>query len=183
MKRFRTAFFGFRMLTPVLLLFLFTLTGWTTTVIKMDLPALVQESDSVVQGRVEEVYARWDVQLKTIFTYASVRVDDPLKGEPHQSVLIRQLGGKAGAMNMSIAGMPRFVRGEEVIVFLKSNPEGTYHVVGLGQGKYEIVNDFAAMNVSGVGLADRKTGKVVVDTIMSKEPLETFKSQIRRLAR
>ena len=86
-------------------------------------------------------------------------------------------------MNMSIAGMPRFVRGEEVIVFLKSNPEGTYHVVGLGQGKYEIVNDFAAMNVSGVGLADRKTGKVVVDTIMSKEPLETFKSQIRRLAR
>ena len=32
-------------------------------------------------------------------------------------------------------------------------------------------------------LADRKTGKVVVDTIMSKEPLETFKSQIRRLAR
>src|SRR5206468_6189027 len=108
MKRFRTAFFGFRMLTPVLLLFLFTLTGWTTTVIRMDLPALVEESDSIVQGQVEGVDSRWDEQNRTIFTYISIKVREPLKANPGPTVVIRQLGGKVGTMHLSVMGMPVF---------------------------------------------------------------------------
>ncbi len=160
---------------------LLAVTGWATTVVRMDLPALVQESDNILQGRVELVYAQWDDQKRTIFTYVSIRVYDPLKGEQRQNVLIRQLGGRVGAMNLSIAGMPAFESGEEVIVFLKSNPEGTYHVVGLGQGKYEIVSGLAVANVSGLELVDRKTGQMIEGGVVTKEPLETFKSRIRRL--
>jgi hypothetical protein len=182
MKLFRISFFGFRIWGAVLGVLLFTLTGWTTIVIKMDLTALVQQSDTILQGRVEQVYAQWNEPMKTIFTDVSVRVEDTLKGEARRSVSIRQLGGKVGAMNMSIAGMPKFTSGEDVILFLKGNGEGTHHVVGLSQGKFEIVNDFAVADVSGVGLVDSKTGQVIEGVVVAKESLETFKSRIRRLA-
>lgn len=166
----------------IAVLLLISESGWTTTVLKMDLPALVQESDSIVQGQVERVEAQWDEQRKTIFTYISVRVLEQLKGEPGQVVLIRQIGGKVGAMNLSILGMPAFRSGEEVILFLKRNTEATYHVVGLSQGKYAIGSDFAVANVSGIELVDRKTGQVI-EGVISREPLESFKSRIRQLVR
>ena len=124
-----------RLYATIVVVILLVVPAWATTVIRMDLQTLVQESDSIVQGRVEHVDAQWDDQKKTIFTYVFVRVHDPLKGDFRPTVLIRQLGGKVGDMNLSIIGMPAFRSGEEVIVFLKSNPiEATYHVVGLTQG-------------------------------------------------
>ena len=153
-----------------------------TTVVKMDLPALVGESDTIVQGRVAQEYSQWDAQMKLVFTYVNIQVDDPLKGARRQNVVIRQLGGRVGGLNMSVAGMPKFNVGNEVIVFLKSNPEGTYQVVGLNQGKYDIVNDFAVANISGVEVFDSKTRQVSGGAVVNKQPLETFKSQIRRMA-
>jgi hypothetical protein len=168
--------------TLVAVLFL-GIPGWTTTVVRMDLQALVQESDSIVQGRIERVDAQWDDQKKTIFTYIFIRVHDPLKGEFRPNVLIRQLGGKVGDMNLSIIGMPVFRSGEEVIVFLKSNPtEATYHVVGLTQGKYEVKTDFAVANALGIELLDRKTGQIEGGAF-TREPLETFKSRIRSMVK
>jgi hypothetical protein len=167
----------------VAVLLLLNLTGWATTVVRMDLPSLVQESDSIVQGQVESVVAQWDEQKKTIFTYVSIRVREPLKGEPGQTVLIRQIGGKVGAMNLSILGMPSFRTGEEVILFLKHNPEASYHVVGLSQGKYEIASDSAIANTSGIELVDKKTGQMIEGGAVNSEPLEIFKSRIRRLVK
>lgn len=153
-----------------------------TTVVKMDLPALVGESDTIVQARVTQEYSQWDAQMKLVFTYVNIQVEDPLKGDGRRNVVIRQLGGRVGAMNMSVVGMPKFNVGDEVIVFLKNNPEGTYHVVGLSQGKYDIVNDFAVADTSGVGVFDRKTQRLIDGALINKEPLESFKSQIRRMA-
>ncbi len=176
MKTFQTS-------TALLVFFLFHLTGWATTVIRMDLPALVQESDSVVQGQIERVDARWDDQTKLIFSYISVRVYEPFKGGPASTVLIRQIGGKVGPINLSVLGMPTFQIGEQVILFLKRNPELTYHVVGLSQGKYEIADGFAIANASGISLADRSTGEVAEGGPVGREPLETFKAKIRSLVK
>jgi hypothetical protein len=183
MRKFRIAACGLRICALALCTLLISSTASATTIVKLDLPQLVRESDSIVQGRIDNVYSQWDAQLKVIFTYVSVHIDDPLKGQPRQSVLIRQLGGKVGALNMSIPGMPRFNNGDEVIVFLKGNPEGTYHVVGLNQGKYEVIDDFAISNVSGVSLVDVKTRQVIDGPLINREPLESLKSRIRELAR
>jgi len=172
-----------RLYATIVVVILLVVPAWATTVIRMDLQTLVQESDSIVQGRVEHVDAQWDDQKKTIFTYVFVRVHDPLKGDFRPTVLIRQLGGKVGDMNLSIIGMPAFRSGEEVIVFLKSNPiEATYHVVGLTQGKYEVADDFAVANASGIELMDRKTGQIEAG-LFTKQPLETFKSRIRSMVK
>jgi len=170
---------------PILLacLLLVTASSFATTVRKMDLPALVKTSESIVQGRVDQVYSQWDAERKLAFTYVSVTVDDPLKGDRRRTVLIRQLGGKVGSLTMSVAGTPRFSVGDQVIVFLKNSNDGAFNVVGLNQGKYDIVEDFAVANVSGLTLIDPKTGQLSDAGFVEKAPLEAFKARIRELAR
>jgi hypothetical protein len=64
---------------------------FATTVKKMDLPELVSVSDSIVQGTVESVEARWED--KSIYTYTSIRVDEGMKGAPRRALMVRQPGG------------------------------------------------------------------------------------------
>ena len=152
-----------------------------TTVMRMELPALVKASDSIVQGHGEAIETRFESD-KMVYTYISVGVDDPLKGERRRSLLVRQMGGKIGAMTMWIAGAPQFKEGDQVIVFLRNRRDGTFDVVGLNQGKYDIVDDFAVANVSGVSIMDPKTGTISDEGFVDKAPLAAFKAKIRELA-
>ena len=152
-----------------------------TTVQKMELPELVSISDNIVQGRVESVEARYEDKM--VYTYISVIVDDPLKGDRRRTVLLRQLGGRIGAKAVRIAGMPEFRTGDEVIVFLRNRQDGTFDVVGLNQGKYDIVDSVAVANVSGVSVLDPKTGQMSEGGFINKAPLEAFKAKIRELVR
>jgi hypothetical protein len=154
---------------------------FASTVQKMELPELVKASDSIVHGHVESVQARMEGRM--VYTYTSVVVDDPLKGDRRQNVLLKHPGGSIGAMRMFVAGMPQFKAGDQVIVFLKNRQDGTYDVIGLNQGKYDVVNDFAVANVSGVSILDPKTGVMSDAGFVDRAPLETFKAKIRELAR
>jgi hypothetical protein len=152
-----------------------------TTIKKMDLPELVSLSDSIVQGTVESVEARWED--KSIYTYTSIRVDEGMKGAPRRAFLVRQPGGKIGALNLNAPGTPQFRQGDQVIVFLRDRKDGTFDVVGLEQGKYEIQNNFAVTNISGLTLADPKTGQLLEAGPADRKPLDTLKTKIRELAR
>src|SRR5947207_14914 len=112
-----------------------------TTVQKMELPELVSIADNIVQGRVEAVESRYE--QNRIYTYVSVNVDEPIKGARRQTVLLRQLGGRVGDRMLWVAGMPQYKTADQVILFLKTRQDGTFDVIGLNQGKYDIVNDFA----------------------------------------
>jgi hypothetical protein len=152
-----------------------------TTVEKMELPQLVSASDSIVQGRVDSVEARYEANR--IYTYVSVTIDDPLKGERRRTVLLRQIGGTIGAKRTWVAGMPQFNIGDQVILFLRDRHDGTFDVTGLNQGKYDIVNDFAVANVTGLAILDSRTGRISEAGFVEKAPLESFKARIRELVR
>jgi hypothetical protein len=152
-----------------------------STVQRMELAQLVSAADNIVQGRVESVEARYEDRM--IYTYVSVAIDDPIKGERRRTVLLRQMGGTIGAKTVSIAGMPQFKAGDQVIVFLKDRQNGTFDVVGLNQGKYDIADDYAVAHVSGVTVLDSKTGRMSDAGFIDKAPLETFKAKIRELMR
>jgi len=173
----------FQITAAITVIVLFSISGWTTIVVKLDLPELVEQSDTIIQGQVQQNESRWDNQKKLIFTDVWVRVNDVLKGTPQTNVTVRHLGGTVGSINMAASGMPVFRNGEDVILFLKRNPETTYHVVGMAQGKYEITNEFAAVNAFGIGLQDKKSGQVIEGGTVSREPVEIFKSRIRRLVK
>ena len=61
--------------------FLLTMPVLGSVVLQMDLDRLVEDSDAIIQGEVEAVYSQWDEEKKLIFTYASIRVDESLKGK------------------------------------------------------------------------------------------------------
>jgi hypothetical protein len=167
----------------VLLAAILAAPAFATTVFKLDLAQLVQRADMIVQGQVEAVYSQWDEGQRLVFTYVSIRVDDPLKGERRQTVLIRQVGGTAGTIHMSVAGVPEFKRGEMAIVFLKRQNDSTFQVVGMNQGLYEIVEDVAVSSVFGVDLVDSKTGEITKPLAGRRAPVEELKTRIRELLR
>ena len=154
-----------------------------TTVARLNLAQLVQRADLIVQGQVQSVYSEWDKERRLVFTYVSIRVDDPLKGERRQSVLIRQIGGSVGRIEMSVAGLPQFKSGERALVFLKRQDATTFQVVGMNQGFYRIVQDSAVSDASGMDLLDSKTGEITKPSIGVRAPLEQLKTRIRELLR
>ncbi len=169
----------FHMLSLIALLF--AMPAVATTVTRMELSELVTSSDSIVQGRVDSTEVRWEENLA--YTYISINVDEPLKGERRRTILIRQPGGKIGAFNVAISGMPQFRIGDEIIVFLRDRRNGTFDVVGFGQGKYEIIGGFAISNASGLTLLNSKTGQPSIGVSEQKTPLEELKTKIRGLVR
>jgi hypothetical protein len=158
-----------------------------TSLPKMDLQALVEKSDSILQGKVEAIEVRVDEKLRLPFTWVRVRVDDPLKGNRQQTVFLRYVGGKADGSpyTVAVAGTPRFLMGDNVIVFLRDVKDGSgaYQVVGMNQGKYEVINEVAVAHISGVELIDTKTGKVFPTGYVESAPVDAFKSKIRGLVK
>ncbi len=152
-----------------------------STLIKLDLDELVTRSELVVEGQAEDVYVQWDNAQKMIFTYVSVRVDEALKGTAPRSLLIRQLGGQVGAMQMRVPGTATFLEGDRVIVFLERRPDQTFQVVGMSQGKYQILDDFVVSNLTGMNLVDPKTGESARPLFVESATLAGFKRRIQEL--
>jgi len=150
-----------------------------STVVLMELDALVAESDSIVQGIVEHVESRWEDSY--VFTYVTVRIDDPLKGDRSRTLTIRQVGGSVGDRDVFISGMPRFEPGMGLILFLTDSQNGTFHVTGMNQGSYVISQDYAISNISGVDLLSPKSGIVSSASVVKRVEVEQFKARIREL--
>jgi hypothetical protein len=172
-----------------------------TTVPKMDLEALVNGSDRILQGKVEAMEVQMDADLNLPFTIVRVRVDDPIcqrpgpkvrcsatAGDRRQTVFLKHVGGRRmtpnGPVGTVAAGVPQFHVGDNVILFLRVLPDGTnFQVVGLSQGKYDVVNEIAVANVAGMDLVDPQTGKILPTAFAERAPVDAFKAKIRELVK
>jgi hypothetical protein len=88
----------------------------------------------IVRGRVVDISAKWvhDGRGRHIYTYATVEVDEYLKGggKPRLSVELR--GGTAGGITEYVSGAASVAKGEEVVLFLRG---GSGQVLGGSLGK------------------------------------------------
>ena len=187
--------------TTAILLAILAIPALGTTVPKMDLQALVNGSDRILQGKVEAMEVQVDASLDLPFTIVRVRVDDPIcqrpapgvrcsatAGDRRQTVFLKHVGGRRMTANGPVAtiaaGIPQFHVGDNVILFLKELPDRTnFQVVGLGQGKYDVVNEVAVSNVAGIDLVDPKTGRVLPNAFAESAPVDTLKAKIRELVK
>jgi len=112
-----------------------------TSVQKFSLQELTKKSSAIVMAKVEDSYSRWE--NKEIYTYYTLHVMEPVKGmKGETSLTIRQLGGRVDNIESIVPGMPKFLKGEEVVVFLTQKDAAGYPwVMGLQQGKYTITSD------------------------------------------
>jgi hypothetical protein len=151
-----------------------------TTVQKLSLQELTKKSDSIVMARVDDAVASWDAGHKEIYTYITLSVLQPVKGNKGATtIMLRQLGETVGTIASIVPGMPSFRKGEEVVVFLTQKDRAGYPwVMGLEQGKYSISTDkngvkMVRNDLSGSELLS-KSGQHVDGTTAPAMPLNAF---------
>ncbi len=100
------------------------LSAHATTVLKVDTPQLVETSEWVIRATVVEVRIE-DLRAegRAIFTDVEFAVHETYKGvDVPVRYTMRLLGGTgADGITMKIPGMPAFVPGEDVVLFLEND--------------------------------------------------------------
>jgi hypothetical protein len=98
-------------------------------------PASLPAAPLAVIGHVVGLDSRWDAG--TIVTYVDVAIARQVRGRPiGNRIVLKQLGGRVGAIGLYIADQAQFSLGEEALLLLTVSPrDGTLHTAGLGRGK------------------------------------------------
>jgi len=104
---------------------------------------LVERAQKIVLGDVVAQHSAWDDQGREIYTYTTLRIQRIIKSErADTTVVIRQLGGKVGAIESQVSGAPRFAAGERVLVMLGPYAGTPYYdLIDWREGKYVIKSD------------------------------------------
>ncbi|HEY3447999.1 MAG TPA: hypothetical protein VGK67_16705 [Myxococcales bacterium] len=110
-------------------------------VLPLSVEELAHRADTVVRGTALGTRSVRSADGKQIHSVTTVRVDLALKGAPPIEVDVLSPGGTWGRITQSVAGAPRFVPGERVILFLRSAGTRRFRVEGLSLGKFEVWAD------------------------------------------
>ncbi len=131
----------------------------STTLFRLSLEKMSKDALLVVQGHVAWTYADRPDPDGPPYTFTGVEVSRCVAGDCPDTVVLRHRGGKAGGLHLYIPGMPTFVPGQEVLLFLEDDYEsvpGYMAVVGMVQGSFLLVTE----PVSGQKLAVQQIGHV-----------------------
>jgi hypothetical protein len=136
---------------------------------------LTKASDIVMVGEVENIEAQWSKDEKTIFTSANIVINSIIKGATKQAMItVEYEGGEIGDIGLQVSDQSSFMKGEKVILFLKSGKSKKdgfiYNIVGKNQGKYLIGEDGVARKggFSVIGQKDNIDNNIPVDELIEK---------------
>jgi len=123
-----------RLPASLLLLAAAALAAGATTLEKLSVEEMVQQSTAIVRARAS---AASTVQRGSmIYTVYRLQVSEVLKGSASAEVLVP--GGTYGRYRQSIAGSPVLEPGVEYVLFLWASPRGLVQVIGLSQGVFQL---------------------------------------------
>jgi hypothetical protein len=108
----------------------------------MGLDDLVEDSDLVVRGEVEDRRTFEDDERGEVFTRTTIEISKTYLGDDRGKVTVEQFGGTLDGTTHRIPGDAEFEVGEDVIVFLAENRgsgSSPYYLVGLAQSKFDVV--------------------------------------------
>jgi len=156
-------------------------------VLPLSVEDLARRADAVVRGVAADTQAVRSADGKQIFTVTTVQVDLALKGAPPLELEVLTPGGTVGHLTQSVAGAPRFVPGEKVILFLRSLGEGRFRVDGMALGKFEVVSSSGtrtlvrrrAEGLSVVGPDGVVRPAPVVEPVPEEDFLERVRAALR----
>lgn len=136
-----------------------------STVLRLDVPGLVQRADAVVEGRVasSRVTEAGGGRIETEYV---LEVERTLLGDPRPERVLRFPGGLLeDGRGLILPGLPRLVPGEEVLLFLSApSSSGLSLPVGLSQGKFRILT-----GPDGARLLVREHGPLTVANLATGE--------------
>jgi hypothetical protein len=112
-----------------------------TTLARMDLDTLARSTEMIIRARCISTSSHWE--SGSIWTFAGFAVIETFKGAPPQELRVRLAGGRAGHLETKVQGVPRFVVGEEVVLFVERTSAGDYGVTSWAQGTFRVHRDAA----------------------------------------
>jgi len=170
----------------VFLALLLGTSSFATTVVPMSVERLTHASSNVVIAQAEGSWTQWDAEHKLIFTYTRFRVSRNLKGQTPDEIVMKQMGGRAGAYEQKVAGVRHWQDGEEAVLFAHPSlaADGTLVVTGLMQGNFRVVSSQAGqeqMVTNGVRGVDKFNAQqgVIEHFAGSRMPLSRLESLVR----
>ncbi len=110
-----------------------------TSVVRFGFDSLCVRAETIAHVRCVESQSFRDDDRGGIFTRTRLEVLAPVKGEPGHEVVLTLPGGSVDGQRVAVLGIPRFVPGQETVVFL-SGPDdsGSPWPIGLAQGCYSV---------------------------------------------
>ena len=158
-----------------------------TTVWRYDLESLSLGAERILVGQCTASHT--EIVGGKLFTRVVVAVDEVVKGVESQRVVLRLPGGQANGRRLLVAGMPTFLPGEEVVLFL-TEEDPTYGAwpLGLAQGKFHVKRRGAAkeaevfQDLRGISFPDQGAAKTAAARSPSKpQSLNQFLRQVRTI--
>ncbi|MGM0632211.1 MAG: hypothetical protein ACQETO_03455 [Pseudomonadota bacterium] len=129
--------------------------AWSSSVVSLAFPEVVESAELVFEGRVESVESR-QTGPRRIHTFVRFRVLDVVKGDySDRSLELRFLGGSVNGRRMRVTDMRLPEVGETGIYFVESMDRPLVHpLVGWSQGHFRVEPD--AGGEQRVFTADRR---------------------------
>ena len=110
-----------------------------TVLQRLYLDDMVGKSAVVVHATVISSRAEWNASQSSIWTVYTVRAHRYLKGFLGETFEFREPGGTVGNVGMYVAGAPKFLADEEVVLFLWTDGRSArYQCIGLEQGALRV---------------------------------------------
>lgn len=120
---------------------------WGTTLIEMSLEEMVGESDEIIIAETTSMNSYTRLNGTRIYTDIHFKVRQKIKGKvgENEELKLTIYGGTVNGITTYVVGGPQFVTEQTYLLFFKATvvpPFKTkYSVVGLSQGKFEIMKD------------------------------------------
>lgn len=122
-------------LVLVITLAMATMAG-ATTLERMSLKKMAAAAPVIVRARCAgNSVARDEGE---IWTLTSFDVEETWRGAPLARITVRLLGGRMGEITSHVSGVPTFLPGEDVVLFLQPTVHGDLSVVSWEQGTFRI---------------------------------------------
>jgi hypothetical protein len=121
---------------------------------------LTRRSTDIFHGRVISTETYWNAERTHIYTRIRVRINEAFKGPLRRSetVTVTQLGGIKDGFKMDYTGRPDFSVGNSVVLFTTRGKNNDFIIVGLKQGKMQVVGDEVIRDFSGITMVRRSAG-------------------------
>jgi hypothetical protein len=112
-----------------------------TTVIEPTFEQLVTHADAIFEGVVVNVGStlRFSSSGRTIVTSVSFEVKRVLKGSLPGVITLEFLGGTVGDLTLEVFDIPRFARGDEDLMFVRTPGTFVSPIVAFMHGRFRIV--------------------------------------------
>ena len=162
-----------------------SLTVAGATLERLSLDEMTQKSTAIV--RAKAVSSVTSFVGSTIYTKTQFQVLERWKGPEAATVEVSEPGGTVGTRNQNYSGVPRFVNGQEVVLFLWTGPSGRTQVIGLTQGVFQVersgsAEEEAVREPSGEAMLAPGTGEMVRDEVL-KLPLKSLQTRVKSALR